>query len=955
MEVTQKLILIGIKCGGSMDLQELKEKGLAPEFYTEESLQTVRNGYLINNENPVDMYRRLAESASRILKKPELESEFFTLFWNNWLCPASPILSNLGSDRGLPISCYGQFVPDSIDGIFKTYHEAAMLTKNGGGIGASWDNIRARGTAIKGNGKSEGVVPWLAILDREALAVGQGGVRRAGIQVSLDIEHGDYEEFINIRRPVGDINRQCLNLHHCVNVGDNFMQAVIDGDKNARHKWKELLKTRVETGEPYIMFKDIANNNKPFSQQINNTQLCITGDQRVVTDRGYLTAKELYEQGGNLILFNGFNPVESSPMKLRQQSAEVLEITLSNGMKHKVTKEHGIPVYNKSSRKIKRTEAQFLIVGDLVPVQNNKGLFGNVKMQDEAYLLGLYQGDGTSCSKRKYLDIWENDFDLIPNIQEVFNRVHNNYAPEFYEIKNQTGIVAKRKYEPACFGFQQTGDSFVKKQRLGSNVFNMIPEFEKGKVPSWIWKGTEETQWSYIKGLLETDGTVFNSSSNRSPIQLNLASIDRSFLEQIQLIFNNLGLSSSIRLLRKGGEVLLPDHKGGKKLYETKDCFRLIVGNRTDCLEIEKNTGFISRKGISIENRIYNDNIKKCHKIVSITKLPEETVYCPTVFNDEHIFVANGLLTFNCSEIFLPNDEQHTYVCCLSSLNLVKWEEWKDHKFASGLSVVELSIYFLDAVMQEFINKAKDLPGFEKAVRFSIKSRALGLGVLGWHTLLQEKLLPFDSFQSMMLNAQIFNHIKDQSLEASKKLAIEFGEPEWCKGRGVRNLTQLAIAPTMSNSIISGGHSAGVEPISANCYSMKSAKGTFIRKNKQLVDLLESKGINNVDTWENIIRNAGSVQQIKQLSSEEKEVFKTAREINQFAIVTQAGQRQKLIDQGQSINLFFTAGTSAKYINDVHIHAWQSGLKSLYYLRSETVLKGTTIEYQKSDCASCEG
>lgn len=564
-----------------MDLLQLKEKGLAPDFYTDESLQTVNNGYLLENETPKDMYERLANAAASILKKPELKSEFFTLFWNNWLCPASPVLSNLGSDRGLPISCYGQFVPDSIDGIFKTYHEAAMLTKNGGGIGASWDSIRARGSLIRGNGKSEGVVPWLAILDREALAVGQGGVRRAGIQVSLDIQHGDYEEFLNIRRPVGDINRQCLNLHHCVNIGDDFMHEVLNGNKEARHKWKELLKTRVETGEPYIMFKDTSNKNKPFEQHINNTQLC--------------------------------------------------------------------------------------------------------------------------------------------------------------------------------------------------------------------------------------------------------------------------------------------------------------------------------------------------------------------------------------SEIFLPNDEQHTYVCCLSSLNLVKWEEWKDYKFNSGLGVVELSIYFLDAVMQEFIDKASKLPGFEKAVNFSIKSRALGLGVLGWHTLLQEKLLPFDSFQSMMLNAQIFKQIKEQSLEASKKLALELGCPEWCKKNGVRNLTQLAIAPTMSNSIISGGHSAGVEPISANCYSMKSAKGTFIRKNKQLLDLLESKGINNVETWETIIRNAGSVQQLKQLSSDEKEVFKTAREINQFSIINQAGQRQQFIDQGQSINLFFTAGTSAKYINEVHVHAWQSGLKSLYYLRSETVLKGTAIEYQKSDCVSCEG
>jgi ribonucleoside-diphosphate reductase alpha chain len=168
-------------------------------------------------------------------------------------------------------------------------------------------------------------------------------------------------------------------------------------------------------------------------------------------------------------------------------------------------------------------------------------------------------------------------------------------------------------------------------------------------------------------------------------------------------------------------------------------------------------------------------------------------------------------------------------------------------------------------------------------------------------------------------------------------------------------MTCLAIAPTMSNSIISGGMSAGIEPLTANCYSLKSAKGTFIRKNQQLVQLLESKGVNTVETWGEIIKASGSVQSLKVLSAEEKDIFKTAREINQFAIVNQAAQRQKFIDQGISTNLFFTAGTSAKYVHEVHLEAWKLGMKSLYYLRSESVLKGTAIEYDKSECASCEG
>jgi ribonucleoside-diphosphate reductase alpha chain len=565
-----------------MTLEQLKEKDLAPSWLSQEALSTLQNGYLTTGETPRDMYKRLSTTASSILKRPDLESEFFALFWNNWLCPATPVASNLGTERGLPISCYGTFVPDSIDGIFQHYHEVAMLTKNGGGVGSYWGNIRSRGTAIKGNGKSEGVVPWLAVEDRVALSVGQGGVRRAGLAEFLPIEHGDFSEFINIRRPLGDSNRQCLNLHHGVNISDKFMQEMVEGNKQNREHWGQLLKARVETGEPYVMFSDTANNNKSFPQPIHNTQLC--------------------------------------------------------------------------------------------------------------------------------------------------------------------------------------------------------------------------------------------------------------------------------------------------------------------------------------------------------------------------------------TEIFLPNDDLHTYTCNLSSWNVARWDEFCSFIFPSGISALELGVWFMEAVTQEFINKARELAGFEKAIRFAVKARALGLGILGYHTLLQQKLFSFDSFQSMMLNAQIFSKIKEESEKASTKLAVLYGEPEWCKGTGRRHLTLMAVAPTMSNSIISGGMSAGIEPIAANCYSMKSAKGTFIRKNAQLETLLQLKGINTVEVWETIIKSGGSVQSLSQLSAEEKDIFKTAREINQFAIVKQAGQRQKFIDQGQSVNLFFSADASAKYIHEVHLSAWTEGLKSLYYLRSESVLKGQkTLEYQKSDCSSCEG
>lgn len=552
-----------------------------PEFLTKEGMQTLTKGYLQEKETPKDMYWRVSNAAANRLNRPDLAERFFEAMWRGWLGPATPVLSNMGTNRGLPISCFKISVPDSVDEIFKSAHELAMMSKYGGGVGITLSNIRGRGAPITGNGTSEGVVPWAKVMDSSIISVSQGQSRRGAGSVNLHIDHTDIEEFLKIRKPQGDVNRQCLNLHHCVVISNSFMQKVKDGDKEARAKWAVICQLRMETGEPYLMFEDNVNDAHP----------------QCYKDRGFKTE--------------------------------------------------------------------------------------------------------------------------------------------------------------------------------GTNI----------------------------------------------------------------------------------------------------------------CTEI---TGF--------------------------------------------------------------TDALHSFVCCLSSLNLAKWEEWKD------TDLVELAIYFLDGVMQEFLDKAKDIPGFEKAVRFAIKSRMLGLGVMGWHTLLQSKNLPFESFESMRLNAQVFKSIKDKSDEASRKLALEYGEPEWCVGSGFRNSHRLAIAPTVSNSIISGGISAGIEPITANAYVNKTAKGVFIIKNPTLVNLLQSLGKDNEEIWKSIAINEGSVQHLDFLDDKTKEVFLTAREINQLAIVRQAAQRQRFIDQSQSVNLFFPINVDPKYFHKVHMEAWELGVKTLYYCRSSSVLKADVASRQKEEeCKACEG
>ncbi len=255
------------------------------------------------------------------------------------------------------------------------------------------------------------------------------------------------------------------------------------------------------------------------------------------------------------------------------------------------------------------------------------------------------------------------------------------------------------------------------------------------------------------------------------------------------------------------------------------------------------------------------------------------------------------------------------------------------------------SIIFLDSVLTEYINKASKIKGFEAAVRSAEKGRAVGLGVLGWHSLLQSEGTAFGSFRAQLLNKAIFEKISKNAERATKDLAKEFGEPEWCQGYGRRNSHCIAVAPTVSNSIISGSVSQG------------TAKGTFISQNKFLKNLLSSLGKDTPEVWTNIATHEGSVQQLEFLSAEQKEVFLTAYEINQMDIIKLAADRQKFIDQAQSLNLFFPANVSPQFFHEVHLAAWQKGLKSLYYVRTGTVIKGDVASRSEEevDCVACSG
>ena len=551
--------------------------------------KTIQGGYLLPDETPKEAYIRVSKAVARRLDKPEMADRFFEYIWNGWLCLASPVLSNTGTDRGLPISCFGIDVADSIFDIGTKNLEMMLLAKHGGGVGIGINQIRPAGAKITGNGTSDGVVPFCKIYDSTILATNQGSVRRGAASVNLNIEHADFEDWIEIREPKGDVNRQSLNMHQCAIIGDKFMRKLTAGDKVARRKWGKLLQKRKATGEPYIMFKGNVNKNNPVAY-----------------------------------------------------------------------KENALKVY----------------------------------------------------------------------------------------------------------------------------------------------------------------------------------------------------------------------------------------------------------------------------------------------------------MTNICSEIALHTDENHSFVCCLSSLNLAKYDEWKH------TNLIYDSIWFLDGVMEEFIQRAKGLKGFENAIRSAQKGRAVGLGVLGWHTYLQQKGLPFEGLLSQYETRRIFSQIKIESERASMALAELYGEPLWCVGTGMRNTHLRAVAPTVSNSKLSGNISPGIEPWAANVFTDQSAKGTFIRKNPTLEKVLEENNLNNKKIWDQILKDGGSVQGVKALEKITlgdhdiplKEVFRTFKEINQLELINQAGIRQQYVDQSVSLNLAFPSEAEPKFINKVHLDAWKKGVKTLYYMRTESVLRGDIAERAVDpDCVACDG
>ena len=562
---------------------ETSEKSF--EWLNENSRKFLAAGYLGETISAEERIAAIAQRAEQILEMPGFADKFYHYMSEGFYSLASPVWSNFGKERGLPISCFGSHIDDDIGNILYSQSEVGMMSKLGGGTSGYFGKIRHRGAAIKNNGEASGAVHIMRLFESMVDVVSQGSVRRGRFSPYLPIDHPDIMEFLEI----GTEGNPIQELTHGVTVTNDWMQEMIDGDDKKRTVWAKVLQSRGEMGYPYIFFTDNANNG----------------------------------------------------------------------------------------------------------------------------------------------------------------------APDVYKDK---------------------------------------------KLP------------------------------------------------------------------------------------------------------------------------IYASNL--------------------------------------CTEIMLPSNHDWSFVCVLSSINVLHYDKWKD------TDAVETMIYFLDAVITEFLEKLETYKNsddrddqqtflfMERAYNFSKENRALGMGVLGWHSLLQSKMLPFDSQSAYDLNSEVFKNIKEHSNKASKDLAEKFGEPELLKGYGRRNTTLNAVAPTTSSAFILGQVSQGIEPIWSNIYVKDIAKIKTTIKNPFLVKLLEEKGMDTPDVWRQIRDRDGSVQDLDFLSENEKEVFKTYSEIDQLSIIYQAANRQNHIDQGQSLNIIIHPDTSTKEINKIHVTAWKLGLKSLYYQHS---MNAAQKFKQKKECESCEG
>lgn len=959
------------------------------DFYwlNEESKTFLSRGYIPDGMTVQQRYRQIADAAENILKIPGFSDKFYNYLAKGYYSLSSPIIANFGLKRALPISCVtgdtwintangGKMAKDIQIGDMVLTHKNryrkvvdVIPTKDKNDIYELTVKSRQFPLNITGNHLVLTNKGWVAVEDLDPqvhLVATNGKVEYTSVDTELKNKPGESKSQEELAYDLG------------VSIANDV---VINNDAEAFNDWvlslPEHLLRQVWAG---------------IEEELLNQY---SDDYKVIYCASAPVAMQLYALAKRI----GVELTTSTVGRKNTETGENLQLTVISLEDQKVS-EDGL-YYSPITRLVKTDKVEDVydftveedhsfscagvvvhncfgsyITDDLngifdtvseVAMMNKlgggtSGYFGAIRARGSEITAG-----GKSNGTFSFLQIFDKVVSVV-NQNGIRRGMFAGYIDiDHADIEEWVDIHTEGNPVQDIYWGVNVTNSFIEKVKNGDKAARNL----WAKILS-VKTATGIPYLHFIDNVNENKADVYLDKNMKIHASNMCVSADTKILtkeygyvaigtkvgEKVT-VWNGEEWSENVELVKTGENQKLyavtlhmPDYHTGKSgkfkttiratdyhKWYVQDKDGNIICKRTSELEVNDVT------------ETWNSHLKEDSKvpgwvIESITEVEglHDTFCCTEPKRNKVIF--NGVLTGNCMEISLPSSADESFVCCLMSMNLLHYDKWKD------TDAVKTAVYFLDAVMSEFIEKAKVIPKMEKAVRFAERHRALGLGVLGWHSYLQSHMIPFDGFEAMMKNAEIFKHIREESYQGSKELAELLGEPELLKGYGRRNTTLMAVAPTKSSSFILGQVSQGVEPIKANLFIKDTAKVKTVFKNPFLEKLLVERDKDTPEVWESINKAGGSVAHLDFLTPREKDVFKTFEEINQMSIIQQAAQRQQFIDQGQSINLSIHPDTPLKDINALYLQAMELGVKGIYYQFSKSAAQSFNRELLQ--CSSCE-
>lgn len=1001
-------------------------------------LKTLERSYLfrVNDaivERPQHMWMRVAvgiHGDNLIAVK-----ETYDLMSQKYFTHATPTLFNAGTPRPQLSSCYLiAMEDDSLDGIYNTLKDCANISKWAGGIGLHIHNVRANNSLIRGtNGKSTGIVPMLRVFNDTARFINQGGKRNGSFAIYLEPWHPDIEDFLEMKKNHGDEEMRARDLFYALWTPDLFMERVKASAKwsyfcpnecpglsdkfgdefktlyekyesegkarktvNARDLWFKVLDAQMETGTPYILYKDAVNlkSNQKNLGTIKSSNLCVAPETKILTDKGYQEIQSLVNQNANV--WNGEEFSEVTVQKTGENQ-ELIRVETSDGCILNCTPYHKFYIQNKynnskttPNKNISVVEAQNLKEGDKIikceyPVIEGKD---DIKY---AYTHGFFCGDGTYNN---------NNCELLQNCKYAA-LLNHSYCKRHIDFENESnsyliqtentnykcnGISYSKKPMVSLYGEKKDLLKYMEYRTVGNedatgrlNVCLPLDINEKFNVPI---NGSLKNKLDWFSGYCDADGTIANNGTNQ---QLQVASINREFLMQIKFMLNTCGVQCKINNSNKEGMRKLPDSNKILKEYYCQQMYRLLITSYD--LQKLKEYGF-SPKRLKINDSMPNRNACQFVKIskVTITGRTDDT-YCFTE-HKKHAGIFNGIITSQCCEITEYSDENETAVCNLASIALPAFVDNVTKQFNYD------KLHEVTKVVTSNLNRVIDINFYptEKTRRSNLLHRPIGIGVQGLADAFIMMDIAFHSDEAKAVNKLIFETIYHAALERSNELAINIknstsyasetssfvsdlslkyslsaghrgaymsfeGSPaskgilqfdmwnvepstryDWTALKnsivehGMRNSLLLAPMPTASTSQILG-YNECFEPLTSNIYSRRTLAGEFVLANKYLMKELIDLGLWNEKIKNNIIANKGSIQQLTMLPEHIRNKYKIVWEMPMKHLIDMSADRGAFICQSQSLNLWLE-DPNYNSLTSMHFYSWKQGLKTgIYYLR----------------------